>query len=254
MKREKVSSSVFWMFLFVCLLFRATPVAYGGSQAQSLNRATAAGLHHSLSNSGSKPRLRPTPHCNAGTPTQWARPGIEPATSWFLVGFVTAVLWRELLQLSFWVLYLPLLLTMWPWASHFFPSDEIVIITVDLVLCQFLLYSTEIQSYIYIHSFSPTIFHHLLSQEIGYSSTSHVYTWEMLLRIPTPQGFHAGHGVTDLMASRWLLSLSPQHVGVTWKEKVYHQFFQDNERPRKTRHDTLSTKILYQHFLPCFRD
>ena len=38
------------------------------------------------------------------------------------------------------------------------------------VLCQFLLYSIVIQSYIHIHSFPHTIFHHVLSQEMGYSS------------------------------------------------------------------------------------
>ena len=31
--------------------------------------------------------------------THWARPGIEPVTSWLLVGFVSAVPWRELLLL-----------------------------------------------------------------------------------------------------------------------------------------------------------
>ena len=29
-----------------------------------------------------------TAHSNAGMSTHWARPGIEPATSWFLIGFV----------------------------------------------------------------------------------------------------------------------------------------------------------------------
>ena len=38
------------------------------------------------------------------------------------------------------------------------------------VLCQFLLYSIVTQSYIYIHPFSHIIFHHVLPQEIGYSS------------------------------------------------------------------------------------
>ena len=32
----------------------------------------------------------------AGSPTHWARPGIEPASSWLLVGFVTAQPWQEL--------------------------------------------------------------------------------------------------------------------------------------------------------------
>ena len=44
------------------------------------------------------------------------------------------------------------------------------------VLCQFLLYSKVTQLYIYMHSFSHTIFHHVLSQVIGfpvlYSRTS----------------------------------------------------------------------------------
>ena len=53
----------FCLFVFVCvfvLLFRATPMAFGGSQARSLIGATAASLHHSHSNARSKPQLRPT--------------------------------------------------------------------------------------------------------------------------------------------------------------------------------------------------
>ena len=41
--------------------FRATHMAYGGSQARGPIRAVAAGLHHSLSNAGSEPSLQPTP-------------------------------------------------------------------------------------------------------------------------------------------------------------------------------------------------
>ena len=43
------------------LLFRATPVAYGSSQARGRGGATAAGLHHSHSSAGSEPHLRPIP-------------------------------------------------------------------------------------------------------------------------------------------------------------------------------------------------
>ena len=32
---------------FLCVLFRTTPTAYGGSQARGPIRAIAAGLHHS---------------------------------------------------------------------------------------------------------------------------------------------------------------------------------------------------------------
>ena len=42
-------------------LFRAAPVAYGSSQARGPIVTTAAGLHHSHSNTGSEPLLGPTP-------------------------------------------------------------------------------------------------------------------------------------------------------------------------------------------------
>ena len=40
--------------------FRATPMAYGGSQARGQIGAVAARLYHSHSYVGSKPHLRPT--------------------------------------------------------------------------------------------------------------------------------------------------------------------------------------------------
>ena len=52
-------------FSFLFLVFRATPAAHGSSQARDPNRATAAGLHQSHSNAGSKPHLRPTPQLTA---------------------------------------------------------------------------------------------------------------------------------------------------------------------------------------------
>ena len=54
-------------FLFLCLffLFRATPVAYGHSQANSQIGATAASLWHSHRSAGPKPPLRPTPQLTA---------------------------------------------------------------------------------------------------------------------------------------------------------------------------------------------
>ena len=39
-----------------------------------------------------------TAHGNAGSLTHWARPGIERASSWFLVGFVSTAPRRELLK------------------------------------------------------------------------------------------------------------------------------------------------------------
>ena len=57
-------------------------MAYGSSQARGPVIATAASLHHSYSNAGS------LIHC--------MRPGIEPASSRILVGFITAEAQQEL--------------------------------------------------------------------------------------------------------------------------------------------------------------
>ena len=38
-----------------------------------------------------------TAHGNTRSLAHWARSGIEPATSWFLVGFVSTMPWQELL-------------------------------------------------------------------------------------------------------------------------------------------------------------
>ena len=49
----EVSNTIF-LFSFLCL-FRAAPVACGGSQARALIGTVAASLHHSHSNVGSEP-------------------------------------------------------------------------------------------------------------------------------------------------------------------------------------------------------
>ena len=51
----------------VCLFAfsRATPMAYGGSEARGLIGAAATGLHQSHSNMGSEPRLQPPPQLTA---------------------------------------------------------------------------------------------------------------------------------------------------------------------------------------------
>ena len=62
------------------------------------NGAVAAGLPQSHSIGGSEPDLRPTPQLTATwdqSLTHWARPGIEPVSSWMLVRFVsTAPQWE----------------------------------------------------------------------------------------------------------------------------------------------------------------
>ena len=56
-------------------------------------KLTAVGLHQSHSNVGSELQSATytTAHGNAGFLTCYVRPGIKPATSLFLVGFVSAV-------------------------------------------------------------------------------------------------------------------------------------------------------------------
>ena len=62
-------------------LFRASPVAYGGSQVMGWIGAVAAmGSELCL---WTKPQL----NGNDGSLTHWARPGIEPQASWVLVCF-----------------------------------------------------------------------------------------------------------------------------------------------------------------------
>ena len=76
-------------------LFRTTSMAYGGSQARSLISATVVVLHHSHSNAGSEPHLQPIPQLMTmpdPSPRDWT------ATSWFPVGFISAMPWWELLE------------------------------------------------------------------------------------------------------------------------------------------------------------
>ena len=61
-----IKTNFFFFFFFGLFAYsRAVPVAYGGSQASRLIGAVVAGLHHSHSNAGSEPRLRPTPQLTA---------------------------------------------------------------------------------------------------------------------------------------------------------------------------------------------
>ena len=103
-----------WQFLleestfFFFFLFRAPPSACEGSQTGDLIRATDAGLRHS--------------HSNVRSLIHWARPGIEPATSWVLVRFVSAApQWELHHELSTggtsWVGWLFIYLDSWQYIS-----------------------------------------------------------------------------------------------------------------------------------------
>ena len=82
-------------FLFVCLFFRAAPAVYGGSQARDQIWARAACLHHSHSNTRSKPGLQPTPQltqCQILNPLREARGQTYNlmVTSWIHFHWATA--------------------------------------------------------------------------------------------------------------------------------------------------------------------
>ena len=64
---------LFYFYFYFFLLFRATLVAYEGSQARGRTGAAAAGLPHSHSKADSEPCLRPTPQLTA-----WVRLGWNP--------------------------------------------------------------------------------------------------------------------------------------------------------------------------------
>ena len=82
-----------WPFLFIHY-FWATPAACGGSQVRGLicqrmpepqqRQIQAVSMTYT------------TARGNARSLTHWARPGIEPATSWFPVGFISTEPRREL--------------------------------------------------------------------------------------------------------------------------------------------------------------
>ena len=61
---QAVCGNFFGFCIF--LLFRDPPSAYGNSQPRGqINWIVSAGLHHSHSNMGSEPSLRPTPQLTA---------------------------------------------------------------------------------------------------------------------------------------------------------------------------------------------
>ena len=60
-----------------------------------------------------------TAHHNTRSLTHWVGPGIEPATSWFLTGFVSAVPQRQLLKFIFFFFKSHI-----NWSSKYGPSEE----------------------------------------------------------------------------------------------------------------------------------
>ena len=67
-----IPTNIFFLYLH---FFGDAPVAHGGSQARGLIGAVSAGLCHSRSKLGSKPRLRPTPQLTATPDPQLTEQG-----------------------------------------------------------------------------------------------------------------------------------------------------------------------------------
>ena len=83
---------ILFCFVFVSCFFRAASVAYGSSQARGRIGAAATSLNHSPSNGGSScvcDLTYTTAPGNAGSLIHWVRPGIQSASSWILVRFIT---------------------------------------------------------------------------------------------------------------------------------------------------------------------
>ena len=80
-----------------------TATAYGGSQDREANRSYSCQPTPEPQPHGIRAMsvTYTTAHDNAGSLTHWARPGIEPMSSWILVGFVTAEPWWKLLVILF---------------------------------------------------------------------------------------------------------------------------------------------------------
>ena len=108
-------------FHFFIFIFRSTPAVHGGSEPRGRIRAVGASPRHSHNNARSKPCLWPIPQLMATMILKPARPRIEPATSWILVGFVMAEPWRELLFQTFKLQSFSLL----DWELHCFPTSVV---------------------------------------------------------------------------------------------------------------------------------
>ena len=80
----------FYVYLSVCFFFRATPMPYGGSQARGrMSYSRWPTPQPQQLGIWGRSVTHPTAHCNTGSWTHWLGPGIDPASSWMPVGFVT---------------------------------------------------------------------------------------------------------------------------------------------------------------------
>ena len=93
--------SMYNYYLFIFRFLGLASAVYRSSLARGRIRATTASLHHSHSNVGSELHLQlQHSHGNGGSPTRCAKPGIEPASSWLLAGFVSTAPQQELQHIT----------------------------------------------------------------------------------------------------------------------------------------------------------
>ena len=80
---------------FVCLFFRATPVACGSSQAKGWDQSCSCWptSHPEQHQIQATSVTYTAAHSNTRSLTHWAGPGIKPTSSWIPVWFVTAEPW-----------------------------------------------------------------------------------------------------------------------------------------------------------------
>ena len=84
----------YFIFIYLFLLFWAALSACGSSHARGQIRTAAAGLCHSHNKARATTDWGTTAQGNTRSLTHWTRPGIESASSWIIVGFISAApLW-----------------------------------------------------------------------------------------------------------------------------------------------------------------
>ena len=77
------------LLVHISILFKAAPVAYGGFQARGLKWSCSHQLTPQSQQIGAPSATYTAARGNTRSLTHWARPGIEPTSSWILVGFLT---------------------------------------------------------------------------------------------------------------------------------------------------------------------
>ena len=89
---------LFFFFFFIFWLFRAAPTAYGSYQARGSNWGCSFPAYTTATETMDLSRVCNLHHSSWQPKylTDWAKPGIKPASSWILVRFITTKPWQDL--------------------------------------------------------------------------------------------------------------------------------------------------------------